>query len=531
MGRWIDRSWVLSLALAGCARPSSDDVSTHGTPEPDPSASPLERALVRAWADAGVVPAEVSGDAEYLRRVTLDLVGRVPTPDEVADFLEDDDPERRARLVDRLLAEDAWAETWAGAWSGRLVARGVGNEREAESAFRAWLAEELRSDVGWDEIVSQLLTVTGELAQHPEGIALASQLRRGDEAAAVGSLSRDLLGVQIECAQCHDHPYDSEFTRDDFWATAAFFARARVRRVEPGKKRQFTIVDTRRGETRIKADDGITDRVIAPRFLGAEGDGIRDSETRREAFARALIRHPNFPRATAGLVWSRMFGRGIVDPWDSLPLWDPPPRLLDALADRFVEHDHRLRALVREVALSSAYQRTSKGDAGDRHASESVFARASVRPLPAEALFASLLVATGLEDVRGRAFKQAVKSRKVAAAKEYSFVFPDDEAAIGDGFSGNVPQALLLLNGMVTNQGARARAGGRLRRVLDADSNPAARVRALIRVAYAREPSEAELAEHLAWLSAQSEAGDGPDAAYEDLFFAMLGSAEFTTNH
>jgi hypothetical protein len=524
-------------AATGCAteRARGDHESSDaGTTEPaaaGPVAS-LDAEIARGWASAGVEVSPLADDAEFIRRVTLDLIGRVPTHDAVAEFLADPATDKRERLVDELLASPAWAERWAELWTARLVPNDRKAMRLASNVLEDWLADELERGRAWDALVTELLTAEGDAREQPAAAFLAARALRGDKrmdavVEATATTARVFLGSRIECAQCHDHPYVSEFSREDFWAQAAYFGRAAVKlEREDGKPSGIELLERPRGELRVALDPaGEREQTIAPRYMG--GDSV-DADDRRAALAEHIVGDPRFAEATVGWVWTQLFGRGIVEPWDDLLSTRETPPALALLAEQFRRDEHDLRGLLRTIVLSQAYQRSSKGPhttAAEISKAEAVFARASVRPLSAEQLFASLLTATELEAVGNRGFRQTVRQRKEAALREYELVFLDDEMASADEFSGSVSQALLLLNGGVTNHAAIARSGSALDRITASSKQLEPRIEALWLTVYARKPTPAELE------LARAAIGDGRLDGWEDLLFAMLYSSEFTTNH
>jgi hypothetical protein len=243
--------------------------------------------------------------------------------------------------------------------------------------------------------------------------------------------------------------------------------------------------------------------------------------------ARGVVGSDLFAKAAVNRAWAHMFGRGLVEPWDDLGGEHDPshPALLVRLANDFVAHGHDLAWLYRTIALSDAYARGSRGD-GDPAAAIRVFARAAVRPLAAEPLVSSLVVATKIDDAM-RGDEDSIQRRLLRARLEYEYVSSDDEMTAESGFDGSVPQALLLLNGELLNRGVMARQGTRIAEILDRHEGAAARIDACYLAAFARAPTDDERARRLAWIEARG----GGREAFEDLFFALLASSEFTTNH
>ena len=561
-------SFALVLVLApACANQAADHAQATDTGEPpaaSSSADPLTAALERSWASAAVEPTPLATDAAFLRRVNLDLIGRVPTTAEVERFLASEAPNKREALVDALLASEDFAEHWASLWAARLLPGEKQAKRYAGEALEGYLAEALATNKAWSEVLSELLGGEGKVDERPALAYVGARKLRGENkqdavAELASTTARVFLGARIECAQCHDHPYVSEFSREDFWAQAAYFGRTNVAldknknknknkaknnkkgapepmmaEAEAAKQKKgppkLEVRERSKGELRVALGGEANPRkeAIAPRFLGAEATSLDPELPRREQLAAAIIADTRFAEATAGWVWTQLLGSGIVEPWDDLLAARERPELLALLAADFRANDHDLRALIRAVTLSPAYQRSSAGperEAAQIAKAEASFARARVRPLSAEQLFASLMTVTALDQVGNRAFRRAVRGKKEAALREYEFVFNDDEMGASGGFSGNVPQALLLLNGALTNEGVVARAGSKLDDILSANTDTQARLEQLWLAVYARPPRAEELE------FARDAIGEGAREDWEDLMFAMIYSSEFGSNH
>jgi hypothetical protein len=532
---------ALTCLLGACAGQPNPSKRDHArarldTAKQETILARVDAELARGWAAAKVEPSALADDAEFLRRASLDLLGRVPTHDEVEQFLADEATDKRARLVDELLHSEAFSEHWASLWAERLIPDTRKAQRYAADELEAYLREALADNRSWDRVVGELLGGTGTLDEQPQLAYLGARALRGDgKQDALAELSsttaRVFLGTRIECAQCHDHPYDPEFSREDFWAQAAFFGRTFVSLERGDGKAVIEVGERGRGELRValQEEENPRKQAIAPRYMGAEL-AMDDSGQRRVVLADAIVDDPRFAEATVGWIWTTLLGRGIVEPWDDLLGTSERPALLDLLAAEFRSDGHDLRELVRTIVLSQAYQRSSADDDRDDSAreitnAEAVFARAPVRPLSAEQLFASVMTVTELEKVDERAFRLAVRGRQEAALKEYEFVFADDEMGESDGFSASVPQALLLLNGALTNQGVVARSGSAIDRILSATNDTDARLEDLWLTVYGRMPGSDELA------LGRTAVARGTPSDWEDLMFAMLYSSEFGSNH
>ncbi|MCA9658287.1 MAG: DUF1549 domain-containing protein [Myxococcales bacterium] len=479
----------------------------------------------------GGAVAAPADDAEFVRRVYLDLVGRIPAATEAARFLDDAAADKRARLVDALLASDEYATYWANVYADLLLgqAQPQGLGRRLRAGTVTWLEEQLGEGRPYDAMIADVLTASGDYSDGGPASYLLVRGRGKQVEAVAGATARIVLGVQIDCAQCHDHPYYDQYKQEDFYAFAAYFGRTQARRLPGGGEPGVRIVERPRGELRMPTSDGGKGEVVRPRFLGREV-APDDGETRREALVRAIRGSDLLAKAAANRSWSMLLGRGLVEPWDDLVGENDPshPPALERLAADFVASGYDHRALLRSIVLSDAYQRSASG-ADDRGAAARVFARAAVRPLSARQLFDSMVEATGVADSDRAAYRRRLVDRRDAALREYSFVFADDEMAEAESFSGNVPQALLLLNGDLSNVGVRERAGGTVTAAIDRAEAEGidAGIAALYLSAYARRPDADELAQARAFIEAQP----GDTRAYEDLLYALLLSSEFTTNH
>ncbi len=545
---------LLLFLVTACAtreRPTAKTASPGAAPLPEAPAyqPPVDDLIHAAWKSAGVTPAPAADDGEWLRRVTLDLVGRIPTPAESSAFAASTDPRKRERIVDALVTTPDYAEHWADVYSDLLIGRDIrvrfalqkDKPRAAQARGpREWLVAAFTANMPYDALVTALVTAGGDVKENgAAGYVAVHSLKGGGPETLAAQTARDFLGVSIQCAQCHDHPFNPRYKQEDFLEFAAYFAltAARFQKGPDGDKQGGTIVvvdaKNRRQEARlakVRKKQGQNTITVAPRFLGRDVPA-KDGESRRQTLARAIVGSDLFAQAAVNHTWSILFGRGIVDPWDDLGGEDDPdhPALLIALAKRFVASHYDLRALLKDIVLSDAYARSSRGDAvpATDPQPEASFARAAVRPLPADALFHSLLVASGIDKAGKGRFRDQIEDGKAKALREYLFVFGDDEMAERDSFQGSVTQALLLFNGEVTNLGTIAFPGTVLAGILDASSDRATRLAAMFLAAYGRAPT----ADEAKTLGAYLDARGGDKKSYEDVYFAMLTSTEFLTNH
>ncbi len=475
------------------------------------------------WTDAQVAPALPADDGAFLRRVSLDVTGKLPSRQEAAVYIADPDPTKKEKLVDRLLATPEYGDHFADVYLGLFGGRDL-RPPYLRDGIRAWLAGAFAKNERWDRMATEMLTATGKVNDNGAlGFLVAFGARGGPPEAVAGASARVFLGLQAQCAQCHDHPYDPRFKQEDFYGLVAFFARTRARPVKG--EMTVEVLDAPFGQARMKVHKTGQEVVVKPKFLGrwiADADGVG----RRTALAREIVGSPLFAEAAVNHLWALLFGRGIVQPWDDLGGENEErPPLLAQLAADFRASGYDRKALLRDIVLSDAYARGSAGGAaGD--AAEQVFARAAVRPLAPEVLFRALVDATGADDaVARRVGREVATLRLEQGLRQFSFVFGDDEMAEVDRATGNVPQALILFNGELVSGGSRAVPGGELVGILGETGDATARVQRLYLQTFTRRPTAAELRRALAFV------GRGGADRYEDLFYAMLTSTEFTTNH
>jgi hypothetical protein len=500
----------------------------------------LDALIEESWRQAGVTPSPPASDGEFLRRVTFDLAGRPPSLGETRVFLADTNPDKRTRLVDRLLASVEFGEQWADRYANLLWHEQV-KRADRRSDPRAWLVQAFNDNAGYDKISGVILAGRGDVREHGGLTFITDRLQAAGPEGLTASVARVFLGLQIQCAQCHDHPYDARWKQEDFWGLVAYFAGTRVRQDE-------TMVGNTMGRTLIIRDEpgvavmpvrGYTEGVIVkPRFLGYQPTE-RPNENLRHVFFRAVMKSDLFPKAMVTRTWSQLLGHGLVDPWDDLGGENDAqhPPLLNKLAADFRGAGFNIKRLVRQIVLSAAYARGAAPPPGvpddPRQAERAVraFARAGVRTLSAEQLFRALVVMTGA-DVRTRhrtRDEEKAQKQLFAGMRDFRFAFDDDEMGESTSFDGSIPQALMLLNGDLTNDGARTGPEGVLGGILRFRQAPADRLDDMMLAAYGRKATEEEQARFLPRLPP----GDGPaeQRPYEDLFFALTISTEALTNH
>jgi hypothetical protein len=540
--------WHICVLVGLCVLWTIQTTASAAEPtNPAPLATPHELA---AWIDgrmadhfaknAAAQPSLVD-DATFLRRVYLDLAGTLPAVSEVRDFLDDESGQKRTRLVDRLLADPRFAAHQARTWRRVLVsdpapAASFGGQVEQ------WLTEQFAQNAAFDELTRKLITAGGaeqkadadakdeedndeNAAASPQSSAV-SYLRStgGDPASVAGSVSRIFLGVRIECAQCHDHPF-TDWKQQDFWGIAAFFAGPRYNRPAPpaanGNDRQQPPTTDERLTSITAPEIG---RSYEASFFwdGDTKPEIPGDKLPRQVFADWLTspKNPHFAATAVNRVWQQLCGQGLTESVDDLDRADHAARavLLDDLARHFAQQRFDLKWLISGICRSKAYQFAASATSGDS-------GKIRVRPLKVlapEQVFDSLEVALALPISRLDDGPRYNGQRNAMIER-----LGESAGSSPDKFRGGIPQMLMLMNGVVTAEATSLDTSRTLRAVVDAPFlDDAEKIQTLFMATLTRPPTAVEarqLKEHVAKRVAGGEKGQ----AYAEILWALINSPEF----
>lgn len=505
--------------------------------DPLPLVAAIDREWLRALEAAGVPASPEADDAEFLRRACLDLSGVVPTYQQAIAFLDDDAPDKRRRLIDELLAGRGYAQHFGRTWRRLIWPPDYTMAKSGVDRVTPWLADQFYAERPWNELVTDLLTVEASMTHDPRGAFFAANsdattIQPNRLADATGRL---FLGVQIGCAECHNHPF-ARWKQEDFWGLAACFSR--VRKVS---KSDASLTESPEspggglGEATITVADGsgkAAGTVVPARFLGVAA-APRFDRPLRPQLAEWITSQDNsyFARAMVNRLWAHLLGRGLVNPVDDLREENPPshPELLDRLAAEFVASDFDVKHIVRAVCLSRAYGRTSR-PLPENVADVNYFSHTAVKVMNPDVLYDALHTVINA-DPRVRPPMKGVKPTKPIGRGKPVEVEPRDafvrffsRAALGDDplqYGYGVPQMLQLLNGVQWNGGAPF--------LEDLSTTPAER-RAAIEtihvVALSRRPTDAEVAELLTLVGDSAD----PREAYAGVLWVLVNGAEFVVN-
>jgi hypothetical protein len=523
LARYLDR--VLPVVVSLPLR----EVAVEETAERAPPANDIDRFIEETLRTLGLTPSEPIDDAGFLRRVSLDLRGRLPSPGEIREFLQDGRDDRRRILIDRFLASDEFVTFWTWRLATLLRNRGRPDDDVGARTFHEWIRRQLAEHRPFDEWAVALLTAAGDT--HTQGEANFFRVS-ADPREDAEFISEVLMGVRLRCANCHNHPLD-RWTQDDYHGLAAIFAgieRGQIIRTKPGG----TVVHPRTEEPAIP-------RIPGERFLDEAPDA-------RAALAEWLTADTNryFARAIVNRLWAALMGRGLVEPVDDLRETNPGthPELLDWLARDFIAHGYDLRHTLGVIARSAAYQR-SPVPADPQVDDDSYYSRFLTHPLEPEVL------ADAIADVLGVAERYG---EEPVGTRAIELFHPGIEApsldVLGrcprDGScdpslspSAGVSVQLHLLNGGLLND-RLTRDTGHLAQAIRPGGTDGHAIRELVREFYirglSRAPNDAELDGWKRQLTATAGGPTRPDSppgreAFEDFLWALLTSREFTTNH
>jgi hypothetical protein len=363
-----------------------------------------------------LLPSDLCTDQEFVRRVYLDLCGILPTPDEVKSFLADPASDKRTRLIDQLLERPEFTDFWTHKWLDLLRCNRLTIQIQGSHRYRRWLHHHVEHNTPWNQVVRELLTASGSTFTNPPTnyfrgtYSSHAPVALREPQALAESTAQLFFGIRLQCAQCHNHPFE-RWTQDDYYHMVAFFAqlRARADPLHPGRGRQpyvwqlsedaIVVYSAREGEV-VQPRTG---RVMAPRVLGMPAPVVPPNRDRREVLADLVTAadNPFFARSTVNRLWFHLLGKGIVDPPDDFRDSNPSANdaLLDALARDFVDHQFDVKHVIRTIANSRTYQLSSHSNAtnadDDRYFSHALVKR---KRLSAEVLLDAICTASGVPE-------------------------------------------------------------------------------------------------------------------------------------
>ncbi len=469
-------------------------------------------------------PSELCSDEEFLRRLYVDMTGLLPTLEEYERFFASPVDGRRAALIDELMQRKEFTELWVMKWAERLQIRStIEVSYKAMLLYYNWLSERIAAGVPINQIVRDIVAASGGTFTNPATNFYQIEI---DTLKLTENVAQSFLGMRIQCAQCHNHPFD-RWTMDDYYGFAAFFSQ--IGRKSGEDPREMVIFNSGGGDMRHP----VGARVMAPKFLGGETPDLKGRD-RRAVLADWLTAKDNrmFARNVANFIWAHFLGRGIVEPADDLRISNPPANdaLLDALADHLIEYDYDLRRIVRDICLSQAYQRSTVTN--ESNATDQInFSHAHVRRIRAESLLDSISAVTRTKN-KFAGLPLGARAVQIPDGNTSDYFLTTFGRAKRESvctceviMEPNLSQALHLLNG--ENVHRRIKDGGVVAGLIADGLKPLEVLDRLYLACLSRKPTEAEREALSKMLPAEGSA----QAELEDVFWAILNSREFMFSH
>ena len=475
-----------------------------------------------------IVPSPLSSDREFVRRVYLDTVGLLPTLDESGRFLESKDPQKRARLIDELIERPEFAEVWATRFSDLFRVGLLDQRSKGGRIMYSWLRKAMLEDMPFDQFATELITASGNLYFNPaSNFYYITEFSEPENIAT--NVSQVFLGVRIECARCHNHPWE-KWTQEDFWGFAAFFGRMGIKDTYENDESEVTLKPA--GEVISPK----TKKRVAPKYLDGPFETERLDEDVREKLAKWITapENPWFARAIVNRVFKYYMGRGIVEPLDDFRVTNPPTNeaLLDALAKDFIANGYHLKHTIRVILNSRAYQLSSEPNATNRDDTLN-YSHYFMRRLLAEELIDSMTEVTGVpEKIPG--YMLGTRSMTIPQGAPTYFLqtfgrLKAREVICERDNSPDVAQAMHLISGETIQKQITGKDGTLDRWLADPSATNEEITQRLFMATLVRPPTESEQTQVLASLRG---GGDGARRqAFEDLLWSIFNSKTFIFNH
>ncbi len=525
----------------------------------------INEAIEKAWKDNKVQPSERCGDYEFVRRASLDIIGRIATLDEIKTFMADPPERRRSLLIERLLKSPEFGENFANNWTVMLLTRS-GSQKVHQEQLRDWLAEQFNNPPknGWADTATELISAEGVTNEKPAVNFVLHHLGeeikqdtgtngKWDMVPVTSRTTKLFLGLRTQCVQCHDHPFNGEWEQRHFWGINAFFRATDAPRGRPqmmvAQKKGKGVKEAQR---ELRDDPNLNSKGLVhferrnaavyyakPTFLDGKKIPAEAEGSRRQELAKFVINSPYFSKVFVNRTWGHFFGKSFTkDAADDFGEHNPAshPELLDRLAEDWAKkYNHNIKDLVRWICNSRAYGLSSVARKGnDKQEDEVFFARMLLKPMTPEQLFDSLMTATAAKVGSDKSSRAALRT---AWLDQLVVNFGNDEGEEGS-FNGTVVQALMLMNGKEMNDAVMDQKDGTVALVLTRKLGTGDALRTLYLAALNRPPTPREtttIIQNAEMRNLVDRRGKAlpfdPVKYYQDVFWALLNSNEFVLNH
>ncbi len=487
----------------------------------------VDELVMAKWRKLGIAPSEICTDEEFIRRASLDSIGTLPTPDEVKTFLADASPDKRAKLVSRLLDRNEYADYWANIWGDLLRnKRRYGDDyKRGTFAFAAWIRDSFAQNKPYDQFVREILTASGNVSDNPP-VVWYREVR--NIVHQVNDTAEIFLGTRVSCANCHNHPYQ-KLSQDDYWGMAAFFSRLGTKSGEVSNEQAVFV--RKDGDMRQPRSG----KLMKPKGLGGpEYEQVRGEDPRAKlADWFAQPDNPYFAKAIVNRLWAHYLGVGLVEAVDDMRVTNPPsnPALLDALAKDLAEHKFDLKHVMRAIMTSQVYSLSSAPNS-DNHTDRQNYARYFPRRLPAQSLLDAVDTVTGTtEKYTGFPLgTRAIELPDESVPNYFLDVFGrshrETACECERSYAPNLAQALHLMNSPEV-QNKIADEKGLVAKLATSKRANAEVIEELYLRAFSRKPNDEEQKEAVKLLAETKDRR----AFLEDFMWTLLNSKEFAFNH
>jgi hypothetical protein len=522
-----------------------------------PQVRRINQEIRQVWTDLQLSPSPPSTDGEWCRRVFLDVIGRVPSVQELREFLASKEADKKAKLVAKLLYDEAYQDeytrNWTTIWTNILIGRNGGLENRSltsREGMQKYLRDSFARNKSYDRMVYELVTATGGTAPGTKNFNGATNflVMKLDEnaAQATAMTSKIFLGLQVQCTQCHNHPFN-EWKQQKFWEFNAFFRQTRALRSFVSGTREIEsaelVSQDFAGENNEPSEailfyelrNGLLQSAFPVFVDGTEisKSGFVSDCDRRVELGKLMLQSTFLDRTMANRMWQHFLGYGFTKPIDDLGPHNAPshPALLDYLGEEFRTNSFNLKELMRWITLSEAYSLSSRSTKDNQKddpllGESPKFTHFYLRQMRAEELYESLLVATQAHKSRGSYEEQ--EKLKAEWLSQFTLAFGTDEGDEATTFNGTIPQALMMFNGDLVKKAINAEKGSFLNVIATSNLSPANKIEYLYEAALARRPSSDEI--RIANQLVVARKGDA-GAALQDMFWAVLNSNEFILQH
>ncbi|MCA9174533.1 MAG: DUF1549 domain-containing protein [Planctomycetales bacterium] len=552
----ISRTLLLAAAvLATTGRVTAQESSSQSR---IPQVEQINRLVQQGWADYELTPSTPATESEWCRRVFLDVLGRVPSVNELKEFLNSKSVNKRDDLVNMLLEDEKYTEeyarNWTTIWTNILIGRSGGTERNtltSREGMQKYLRDTFARNKPYNKMVFELVTATGSSSPGSDNFNgavnfLVMKVNEEKATLATSETSKIFMGLQVQCTQCHNHPFN-EWKQQKFWEMNAIFRQTRaLRTFVPGTRDVASAelvnedfagegLNPEEAEVFYELRNGEV-RSAMPRFVDGtdiEPSGYIEDVVRRNELGKLMLQSEYIDRMLVNRYWAHFLGYGFTKPIDDMGPHNPPshPELLDYLSTEIRKNSYNLKDLIRWITLSEAYSLSSRVTAGNKSDDPLLgelpkFTHFYLRQMQAEELYESLIVATQAQKTRG-SYEEQEKS-KTQWLQQFVQAFGTDEGQEATTFNGTIPQALMMMNGDLIKRATGTDKGSFLGQIADSPLKPAQKIDYLFMAGLGRSATNAEVTVANKLLLARK--GDQA-AALQDMWWAVLNSNEFIMNH